>query len=803
MPTTSTGWSWRAGHHTLRWDLRDDQAAVVRDSDGAAVWRGGLVPSFWLRLTDGRTVCVKPAVDLGASRCGEGGCELRLTFTAEDRGADAGDEAADDAAAGDEADAADDDVTDDRNAALGTGRLVVQGAPSGVQVTRLEVDWSEPAPALIGLHFGAAPLTAEQQTMAPTLEHPWWPDWRAEGFCVPGARSAPLQSFFRSWDLGHATLPLGSFGPSLGTPYAAAFPRPLLAAGMGGDAGWLVAGVGELPAAALTFEIRSSAGCLQHLHREDLWGTPGGRRVWTDPLWVTWADDAWDAYRAYFELFDLPHREVRTGSGTETRTETRPESRTEAAPEHQVSHWNSWGDFRFGAYDLRPLAHRVADEHGVRLLCVDDGWERRDGSGRADDETFPDFDAEIGAMKAAGLEVGLWLPVGWVADPDAAGLKADDLLCGRDGRPRRTSWDMSVGAGRHYFCVDPSSPRARDFLRRRVRTMIERYDPQLLKLDFGYGLPSPHVAVTRDPALRGERTAEELIRVITETARALRPGITIQYYSPHPLFRRHVDLITLDDLGDAGSDEAGGHGQWSVWAALAATSGVALCASSGYDWDSDADVLLNTAVIGAPGAVLPTRLPDGTPVPLSLVARRRALARWHRRRTTWSPLWLNSRKGRIGQEPRPRCWGRLEQVGAGELLTALALREDGDDVGEVLDVGEVGGDGEVGAWASLRGMRWDGRWALIAQDDRDVFGSRTLVCVAFEGGRLRLPRDTRPTSVVAVFVDGERPVTGWSWVGRGSDGDGSGGSNVGGVADITVPASWIDQGLMGVVVHAD
>ena len=131
--------------------------------------------------------------------------------------------------------------------------------------------------------------------MVPSLELPFWPGWSAEGYCVPSGKGGPVQSFFRNWDLGHATFPLGSFGPSLGTPYAAAFPRPMFSAAMGGQDGWVAFGPGTIPDAALTLEIRATTGTLHYLYREDLWGTPAGRtRVWPEPLRFAWAPTAWD-----------------------------------------------------------------------------------------------------------------------------------------------------------------------------------------------------------------------------------------------------------------------------------------------------------------------------------------------------------------------------------------------------------------------------------------------------------------------------------------------------------------------------
>ncbi len=90
----------------------------------------------------------------------------------------------------------------------------------------------------------------------------------------------------------------------------------------------------------------------------------------------------------------------------------------------------------------------------------------------------------------------------------------------------------------------------------------------LLKLDFGYGLPSPNTGVPRNSALRGERFSLRLVEIIAEAARSVDKEVAIEYYSLHPLWRDVVDVVALDDLGDAGNQEAAGHKQWSIWSAL-------------------------------------------------------------------------------------------------------------------------------------------------------------------------------------------------------------------------------------------
>jgi hypothetical protein len=690
---SQTGWSWQTHDYTLGWDLHHDVAQLVRAADGKRVFSGPLLPGFWLQLPSGERRFVKAEFDSASGQPGASGGTIGL-----------------------------------RLPGVGSGTLRFSAEPWGIEFEELRVTWSATPPAVIGLYFGSAPLTVEEESVVPSLDLPFWPRWSAEGYCVPSGKGGPVQSFFRNWDMGQANFPLGNFGPSLGTPYAAAFPRPVLSSALGGREGWVAFGPGSIPDAALMFEIRSSTSTLHYLYREDLWGAPtASTRVWSEPLRLAWAPTAWDAFRNLFASFAAGKA---------------------AAPIHQQAFWNTWGNFKDGNYDLRLEADQAA-AFGAKVLVIDEGWESNEGSGNLNRQRFPQFAADLAYIHSEGLEVGFWEAVGWVADAAGAGLTADDLLVGLDKQPRKASWNMAVDSvGTAHYCLDPSSLHTREFLRRRTIRVMREFSPQVLKLDFGYGLPGPDVAAPRNPEFRGERYAFELLKIIVSAAREVNPDVTIQYYGIHPLMRPVTDVVALDDLGDAGGYEAEAHGQWSIWSALAAAQGTAIMASSGYDWKADSDVLLDTAVIGAPGSVLPLPHAGEPPLPESWVSHRRALARWYRRTTGWGPLWLNSDRGSIGHESAMRTFGRMERIEGEEQLTALALRAQKPE-----------GD----AAKPLRGMQWEGRWALISQDNASIFSAGKLACIPFDGGFVEIPLGSRPVRVLAVWPGREEAVNNWTF----------------------------------------
>jgi hypothetical protein len=295
--------------------------------------------------------------------------------------------------------------------------------------------------------------------------------------------------------------------------------------------------------------------------------------------------------------------------------------------------------------------------------------------------------------------------------------------------------------------LDPSSPATRAFIRNKTHKLVREYGAQLLKMDFGYGLPGPDAAAPRDPALRGERFAFTLYHLMAEAAREINPDITLQCWGLSPLLRPAFNLLALDDLGDAGHQEALGHRQWSVWAALAGGAGTAIMASSGYDWDQDPEILLNTAIIGSPSGLLSINEKAGG-APRRGLAQRRALSLWYRRTVSWQPLWLNTEKGRLGHDPLAKCWGRLESSAGGTRLTALALRDGADKLSDR---------------SPLRQADWTGRWAILAQGDHDVYEAPILACIPFDTGILSWPCAQKPREVKKVVGFAESAAVGWTW----------------------------------------
>ncbi len=648
------------------WNTDKDQAVLERDD--RIVWQGSLLPAFELANDNGQTYYTD-AIISNVSSLSDSRYEIALEF-----------------------------------GESGRGSLQVNTEAWGIRFSSLEVIWHQPT-SIVALYFGTKRMTDMQRRAAPSLAKPFWPNWKAEGYCLPCAGTNPTRSFWRFYDMGDSLLPLGSFGDAMGTSYAAAYPRPLYAAAMGGGDGWLSFGPGTIPDAALSLQLKSATACMQYLYREDLWEAPDLlNRRWSEPLRLAWGVNGFDAYDRLYQTFPV--------SGPKSSI-------------HAKSFVCTWGDFKEGQFDLKAITERVSRSAPADMIVLDEYWETCDSSGIPDYNRFPEFDRDIAHMRAEGFEIAVWQSIGWIDQPEAFGLTEKDLLCGADGKPRLWRWsgDPIYGQSYHY-CLDPSSERTRSFLTERTRTIVKRLNPAALKLDFGYGLPGPDVSVPRRPELRGERLCSELLKIITDAAKEAKPDIAMIYYGLHPLLHDRFDVINIDDLGDAGDSaeyEALGHNQRCMWSALAARRGMLINTSTGYYWETLEQILLNTAVVGTNGLTLGAADRTGKAMTDSQRLRWLALDKWRRPGSGWSPLWLDADFGDVSREPVVRSWGRVESHQSDDRITALALRQ---------------ASGDEMAYPQLSGIRFTGDWALIAQDNEDIWHCSKLACIPFAPGTL-------------------------------------------------------------------
>jgi len=675
------------GGFNFNWNIYSDKASVKNTTHKSTVWGGSLLPAFWL-MVNREKIYVKASVVKDSSFNNDNSLVLYLQL-----------------------------------GNIGKGVMAVEKTGWGINVPTLKINWLNKAPQIIEMYFGTSAVAVDKEGVTPTWDRPFMPDWSSFGYCVPGAKGGTPQSFFRMWDFGQANIALGSFGPSMGSPYGAAFPRPLYYAGMGSNDGFVCIGAGSVPDGAMSLRIQSTHGCLQYVYREDLWGAPAGSiRTWINPLHITVGSDAWQAFKKYYDGFAARKSNVNAA----------------------FSIWNTWGMWRQKKYDIPPILD-FATSLNSKALVLDDPWESSQGSGKPNMKVFPNFYANLDSIRGKGLAPGVWETVAYVNELESNGLTTADLLLNKAGKPCKANWNFDPFSP-SYYCIDISSPNGRNFIKNRTIGLMKAIKPKLIKLDFAYGLPSPDMAAPRDALIRGERYSYELCKLIADAAKTVDPNVIIMAYSISPLWLPVLDLVSLDDQGDFWYEAKRGHQEWSIWASLLADKNITLNASSGYDWPLDEEAILNTAITGAPGAVLPSVMDDGKPVPSQYLNRRLAINTWFRKTTRWAPVWFDSERGNFSASPALQCWGRSELAGADSIVTALVLRN------------RIIQDKSI-----VHGVSWEGVWAVVAQDDKDILNSNQLAVIPFSTGKIVLAYAVKPSSITMLNMQGEQAATGWEW----------------------------------------
>jgi len=162
-------------------------------------------------------------------------------------------------------------------------------------------------------------------------------------------------------------------------------------------------------------------------------------------------------------------------------------------------------------------------------VVVDDKWQAAYGTCQPDPTKFPDLRGWIAARHARDQRVLLW----WKAwDPE--------------GLPER--WCVRSEAGTPLG-LDPTNPEARDALRTAVRTMLapDELDADGLKIDFTARTPSG-VATRHHGATWGIALLHELLAVVAEEARRVKPDALLVGHAPNPLFGSVIDMVRLNDM---------------------------------------------------------------------------------------------------------------------------------------------------------------------------------------------------------------------------------------------------------------
>ncbi|MCB0103587.1 MAG: hypothetical protein KDD74_16190 [Anaerolineales bacterium] len=234
----------------------------------------------------------------------------------------------------------------------------------------------------------------------------------------------------------------------------------------------------------------------------------------------------------------------------------------------------------------------------AKTFVIDDKWEDVYGELKHDPKRFPNFENLLKDIRAQGYNIGLWAAFLRCQNPAALGLDESHLLQTHEGKPLWLDHQTS-----RYGIFDMTQPKVQDVLRQRAKDFIRRYQPDLIKFDFGYELPSLDVAAPQDMTFAGERLLQKGLEVIVGAMKEENPDLVIMYYGLSPLLIDYYDLHSPDDLVYCIGDYDLETNRRIFFSSLCGELGMPTYSSSGYDWDSAFDIWFDSVASGSLGSL--------------------------------------------------------------------------------------------------------------------------------------------------------------------------------------------------------
>jgi hypothetical protein len=514
------------------------------------------------------------------------------------------------------------------------------------------------------------------------------PNAEADYYVVPGANQAPEQHILHAWGLANGRLSLGCFGIFAGTFLQQPFlPHYLVAVYSGvrpvgatgptveiGRSGAACLGLAAVPDGNVMLEVADKRFSPYLNFRSDLWhfkSGPGALRF--DAPWISAIAESWyEAIRGYFRAL------MAEGYA-------RPKAREAVPVSAYWPEYDTWGDQCARAADLEAFTedhlqaiYRDFRASGLRarLFVIDAIWEQGPGALEHSAERFPNFEAFLDQVRADGYEVGLWAAFPRCRDYRLYGLDADAVLRTPDGVPYYVHPPYSPTG---WYVFDPTHPEAQRHLQQRARALVERYRPKLIKIDFGYEIPTPDIAAPHDLRWAGERLFQKLLEVVVPAIRQADPEVAIQYYALTPLLAAYYDHVSFDDMWLSRRTYHDAFNKRAVLATLCGEFGVVPYGSTGYDWASALDIWFDTPVVGTLGCLAPFCGDEqGDRATPERVAKYNGIARLTRRNPHFRVEFLDAELQHHALGPRAASWARLED--GRPVVVALRPRADRDGV---------------------------------------------------------------------------------------------------------------------------
>ncbi|HEX2130121.1 MAG TPA: hypothetical protein VHH15_01080 [Actinophytocola sp.] len=173
------------------------------------------------------------------------------------------------------------------------------------------------------------------------------------------------------------------------------------------------------------------------------------------------------------------------------------------------------------------LDHLARHEVVPGTVVVDDKWAEHYATCRPDEHKWPDLRGWIADRHALGQRVLLW----WKAwDPE--GAPPDACVRLPDGTP---------------VALDPEHPAGRRVVTDAVEHMLGTLDADGLKVDFLARTPSG-TALRHAGRKWGAALLHELLALVYDTAKRVKPDALIVTHTPNPAFTDVTDMLRLNDI---------------------------------------------------------------------------------------------------------------------------------------------------------------------------------------------------------------------------------------------------------------
>lgn len=484
-------------------------------------------------------------------------------------------------------------------------------------------------------------------------------------------------------------------------------------------------GLASLPNGDLFFETNHGRHSLIVSYRSDIWGhlKGPGRLTLGAKLYWTLGENYYEAIRAYYQgLMQAGIIKRKTNSAKKNSAILATQFNTWGA---QLAEEKAGSKLDDASLDL---FYRGLRESGMKsqMFTVDLRWEGRYGSLRHAEGRLARFMEFREKLRGDGMKLGMWAAFMLCEEPAALGLDLSHMLHLPDGTPV-----ISDAGDAKYYTLDFTQPEVERVLDARAKEFVERYEPDLVKFDFGYAMPPLSVGAPRNMQLAGERMVEKGLEVVVNGMRKANPDIAIMYYNLSPLFTEYIDLHSIDDLWAATGEYDLEANRRFFFSSLMGDIGIPTYGSGGYDWNSMPEIWFDSALIGTLGSLnsFTGDEQDSAPTP-ERIAKFNGLSQCLRTSNNFSIEPLDVDYFGVARGCRASSWARFEN---GELVS-VALRAHRFD-------------GRAGSGKYRRMVQTSASVVVASKTDEGLAQATRLAVVPYGDGELTIRReDLRPSA---------------------------------------------------------